>query len=117
MIEITLDVTKINKAKIVERKYKDKESVEHIAKEYKMKIVPLKEKKFITKGDGWEMFKTHFVVEGKDNKEEVDNFIGNGFEFVREEKRDVSKLEPEDTVRDGEEPNFEEDINPDDIPF
>lgn len=104
-IEITLDITKINKDKITERKYKDKEGVEHTAKEYKMKIVPLKEKKFITKGEGWEMFKTHFVVEKKDNKEEEDNFIGNGFEFRREEKAEIPQ------------PEVEDDINPDSIPF
>lgn len=117
-IEITLEVLKINKDKITSRTYTNNEGVEVTVKEYKAKVIPLKERKFVTKGNGWEMFKTHFVVEAKTNKEDPDNFIGSGFEFVREEPREVSKLEAEDVPRDNEMPNFEEDvINPDDIPF
>lgn len=103
-VEITLDVSKINKEKIRERTYKDKEGKEVTAKEYKISLVGLKEKKFVTKGDGWEMYKTHFVVEKKDNKDEPDNFIGSGFVF-----------EKNNAVREAHE--GAEDINPDDIPF
>lgn len=113
-INITLNVNKITKEKIQPRKYTDKDGVEHTNQELKIKLVPLKEKKFITGRDNWKMFKTHFVVEEKLNKEEKDVFIGDGFTFEKvgdggtEQKPDNSPQMPEYP---------EEDINPEDIPF
>lgn len=110
-IEITIDVSKINKAKIKERKFTNKDGQEVTVKEYKMKVVPLKAEKFIKKGttsEGkeWTLLKTHFVTESKDNKEEADNFLGDGVEFRYSEDTEVEV----ETVSS-------DDINPEDIPF
>lgn len=107
-VEITLNVSKINKDKIISRSYTNNEGTEVTVKEYKVKLVPLKERKFVTKGDGWEMFKTHFVVESKSKKEDPDNFVGEGFEFEKVEQKNNAHREPEEGA---------ETISPDDIPF
>jgi hypothetical protein len=50
-----------------------------------MEAVPLNEKKFVTEGDTWVMYKTHFIVEGqtKEEKQQKINgkYIGSGFQF------------------------------------
>lgn len=99
-LNIRLNVSKINKDKIFEKKYKDKDGNDVVEKLYNMDVIPLKERKMISQGDGWTMYKTHFVVE-KQTKEEKDaqkqsNFIGEGFEFesnravVDEDGRDLT---------------------------
>jgi hypothetical protein len=115
-INITLNVNKITKEKIQPRKYTDKDGVEHTNKELKVKLVPLKEKKFITAKDDWTMYKTHFVVEEKLNKideQEKDVFIGDGFTFEKE--TEITPSQVENKMAGVEYP--EEDINPEDIPF
>lgn len=107
-INITLNVNKITKEKIQPRKYTDKDGVEHTNQELKIKLVPLKEKKFITGRDNWKMFKTHFVVEEKANKDDKDVFLGDGFMF--EKVDEVEKPQKDDNYP-------EENINPEDIPF
>lgn len=86
-ISVTLDLTKIDKSKITERKYTDKAGVEHTAKEYKIDVVPLKAEKFVTEGSWGKMFKTHFVAQAqtKEEREARANsvFVGDGFRFER----------------------------------
>lgn len=86
-ISLTIDVSKINKSKIVDRKYTDKAGVEHVAKEYKIDVVPLKAEKFVTEGSWGRMFKTHFVVQAQSKEErerKADSvFIGDGFRFEK----------------------------------
>lgn len=109
-MDITLNLSKISKDRITERTYKDKDGVEQTVKELKIRVVPLKEKKFITKGDTWEMYKTHFVVEKKNSKEEPDVFIGDGFTF--------ETINQEVNTKPQSAPDYPtEDINVDDIPF
>lgn len=79
-IEITLNLSNIDKNRIKERTYENKEGIPVTVKEYKITVVPTKEKKFITKGDGWQLLKTHFVVE-KRGKDEPKNYVGEGFTF------------------------------------
>lgn len=86
-ISLTIDVSKIDKSKIVERKYTDKAGVEHVAKEYKIDVVPLKAEKFVTEGSWGRMFKTHFAVQAQ-SKEERERkagsvFVGDGFRFEK----------------------------------
>ncbi len=85
-ILITLDLSKINKSKITPRTFTNKDGQEITAKDYKMEVIPLKESKVVKQGDGWNLVKTHFIVEGQ-TKEERDNkkesvFIGDGLQFV-----------------------------------
>lgn len=107
-LSITIDVSKINKNKITERKFTNSQGEEITVKEYRMDILPLKEEKTIKTGDGWEMVKSHFVVESP-SKEEKDQkiktpFLGDGIEF--------RLTQPVEQVVDNT-----EDINPDDVPF
>jgi hypothetical protein len=109
-IHLTLEVNKINKAKIIDRTFTNQAGEEVTVKEYKCEVVPLKEKKFVTKGDNWEMFKTHFVVEKKDNKDEPDIFVGNGYTFENTNEEPKKDTKTSETL----EGNV---IDTDDIPF
>jgi hypothetical protein len=85
-IDITVDVNKLTRSRIHERKYTNKDGKEVTVKEIKLTVVPLNDKKFITKGDGWELYKTHFVAETA-TKEERENkaktaIVGDGIQFI-----------------------------------
>jgi hypothetical protein len=83
-LTITLDVSKINKSRIVERKFNGKEG-EVTKKEYKLDIIPLKTESFIKEGPGWKMIKTHFVAETVSKEEKArgvkGNIVGDGIVF------------------------------------
>ena len=84
-ISINIDLGKIDKNRIINRTYKNKEGEEVTVKEYKMDIVPLKEKKVIKEGGGWTLVKSHFVAdsptkEERENKTKT-NFLGEGIMF------------------------------------
>ena len=109
-ITITVNTHLIDKKKLIERDYTNKEGKEVLVKELKLDIIPLKEKKIIKMGDTWEMWKVGFVKqsstkEEKENKTELP-IIGDAIRFENK----VSQ------------PNFDKDskgqeINPEDIPF
>jgi hypothetical protein len=61
-LSITIDVSKIDKKTITERRWMNKDGHEVISKDLKLDIVPVKEPKKIKEGDTWEMWKTHFVA-------------------------------------------------------
>ena len=84
-IHLTLEVNKFNKDKIVDREYTTKAGDVVTNKEYQVEVIELKEKKFVTQGDNWKLFKTHFVVEKKDNIDAPDVYVGNGFQFERDD--------------------------------
>ena len=109
-IQITIDVTKISKSKIVERRYTNRENKEVVVKEYKTELVEMKEPKTIKEGDGWTLKKTHFLVEAQTKEEKASKaksvYVGEGFTFFNTEK----SATVEDT-------GASEDINPEDIPF
>lgn len=90
-ISAELDLTKLDKTKIVEKKYKDKDGKEITQKIYKFDVVPLKEPKFVTEGEGWKMLKTHFLADPQTKEEreqkKSSNYIGSGFTFERGEKQ------------------------------
>jgi len=110
-ILITVDVTKIDKSKIVERRFTNKLGHEVTVKDLKMEVVELKEPKLITQGGDWQLWKTHFVAleQTKQQKEakEKSVIIGEGASFLKPSSK---VKEPEDDVP-------MEDINPSDIPF
>lgn len=115
-ILIKIDVTKINKDKIKERRYM-KDGVEVIAKEYEFECVPRKEPKFIkrgtaTNGEEWQLLKTSFIVEKKDNKDEPDVFLGDGLEFQKIHANSANI--PTETI---EEVEYPKDDSSDLIPF
>lgn len=84
-INLTLNLSKLDKSKIIDNVYKDKDGNEVKEKLYKMEVVDLKLPKFVTEGATWKMLKTHFAVDPQ-TKEEREakkpaNFIGEGFTF------------------------------------
>ena len=85
-ISITLDVSKINKAKIETRSYVNREGVPVVVKEYKLDLVPLKQAKIIKSGNDWDLKKTHFAVEAQTKEERAAKkesvFVGEGLQFV-----------------------------------
>lgn len=85
-INITLNLTKINKSKITDRTYKDKDGNDVTEKNYKIEVIELKNPKFVAQGDTWVMNKTHFVVEAQTKEERNSNveanYVGEGFEFT-----------------------------------
>jgi hypothetical protein len=120
-LNITLDVSKINKDKIVTRTYLNKDGVEVTEKNYKMEAVPLNEKKMVTEGDTWIMYKTHFIVEGQSKEEKQQKvkgtYIGSGFQF--EEKGGTNTEQENAQIRALKEKEFASYNKPksEDIPF
>ena len=102
-MKITIDLSKINKSKIVERKYTNKEGQELTAKEYSLDLVPLKAPKFIkegnTNGKAWTMTKTHFLAEtvSKDEKAQgvKGNIVGDGINFSEKPDYQNGEVDPD----------------------
>lgn len=117
-ISVTLDLSKINKDRIVSRTFTNKEGVEVTVKEYKIDVIPLREPKFIKQGEGWNLLKTHFVVEGQTKEERQAKtksiYIGEGMQFVDTSTQEVNYPEP--TVQAEKRLNSDG-TSPDDIPF
>ena len=96
-ITVTVDLTKIDKTRIVERKYTNAAGVEITAKEYKMDVVEVKPENFktIASGDTWTLVKKFFVADSPTKEERAaqtkTNFIGDGVVFV--------DLQPQDTAQ------------------
>ncbi len=109
-ISITIDLNKVSKSKIKDRKWKSQTGQEIVAKEIKLDVVPLKEKKLIKEGDTWIMYKTHFVSEEQTpeerNRNEKSKIIGDGITFEYKDKKEVEDIEYPS-----------EEVNPEDIPF
>ena len=68
-IMITLDLTKLDKSKIVERTYKNKDGEEVKQKLYKFDVVELNQQKVVASGATWKMLKTHFCAEPQTKEE------------------------------------------------
>lgn len=102
---LKVDLTKLDKSKIKERKYTDKNGAEQVAKEYTMELIELKAPKFVTQGKDWEMVKTHFLVDPQSKEEreakKPSNFLGDGVVFNK--KTDFSDIADDISVGvDGE---------------
>lgn len=114
-INIKIDVSKIDKSKIIDREYTNKEGQKVIQKQYAMDVVALKEPKIVSEGVDWVMSKTHIVVEGQ-TKEEKQNkikskIIGDGFAFSKKEVKNDLDIFDEPIDYPSEDNNLE------DIPF
>ena len=97
-ITITVNADQV-KSHIVEREYTNKEGEVKKVREFKLDVVPLKAEKFVTQGEGWKLFKTHFVAipQTKEQREAKEDtvFVGDGVAFRREEERVEAQLENE----------------------
>lgn len=98
-IRINIDVSKIDKTKIRERKYTNKEGVEVTVKELIFDIVPLRQPKVLKDDDRSKMIKTHFVAEIQ-TKEERDNgqpsnILGDGIVFETKNQSNEPKVNSE----------------------
>ena len=104
-IKISIDVTKVPKDKIVERRFTNSAGHEVVARELKAEVVALKpeSQKVIKSGDTWELVKTHFVAleQTKEEKAAKKNsaIIGAGVVFR-------NKVPVVVTQTDNEEPPF-----------
>ena len=97
-INVTLDVSKINKDKIVERKYKNKNGEDVVEKNYKIEVVPVKEKKVVTSGPNWVLVKTHYVAEVQTKEEKANKvkmrYVGNGYKFESKQVDIMGQADP-----------------------
>lgn len=111
-INVSIDLTKIDRTRITERRYTNMQGHEVIEKNYSFDIVPVKEPKVIKEGPTWSMMKTHFVAEAQTKEEraakKATKYMGSGFTFVDKVQEDVEELLDEET---GEE------IDPNSVPF
>ncbi len=105
-ITIKLDVSKIDKSKIIARKFTTKDGKEVTVNEITLDIVPLKETKLLKDGDTYQLWKTHFVAIPQTKEERANKvksaILGDGVIFKDKQ------------VPQGE---LSADINPDEIPF
>ena len=112
-VSITLDVSKFDKSKIVDRKFKTQAGVEVTQKEYKIELIPRKEVKTVKETDTYKLDNTHFVVQQQTKEERAARapavYVGQGFTFINKE----STTSNQDSGV--EYPN--DDINAEDIPF
>lgn len=92
-ILLTIDLSKIEKARIVERRYMDKTNNEVIEKNYEFEIVPMKVPKVIKDSPTWQIVKTHFVAEGQTKEEraakKATKFMGSGRMFRSGDKEPI----------------------------
>jgi len=100
---LSIDVSKIQKERLRQNSFttKDGEVTQTLCD---IVGIPLKERKLIKEGDGWNMYKVGFAVE-KGKKEEATNILGDIMEF------ESTKPLPEKIEYPTEE------ISPEDIPF
>lgn len=91
-VSITIDLAKIDKARINSREFVTGSGETVVAKDYKIDLVPLKEPKVIKEGSTWRMVKKYFVCDAptKEEREAKKNtaIIGDGIVF--EDLRDVA---------------------------
>ena len=109
-----IDVAKINKSKITDRKFTNKEGVEKVAKEYGMEIVILDTPTLIKEYDESKFMKIGFVAEGLTKEERTAKvkrtILGDVCEFV-------SKVPNEEPLPDPVKSEDTGDISPDEIPW
>ena len=102
-INLTIDVSKIDKTKIIQRKYTKKDGTGVTTQDLKLDIIPKREPRLVKSGDTWEMWETHFVAEAqtKDEREQKvkSNIIGSGTMFKTKVQEGVD-TEPVDTPSD-----------------
>lgn len=100
-ISLEINLSALDKSKIIEKTYKNKDGVSVTEKIYKADLVELNEKKFVAEGKDWIMKKTHFLADAQSKEEREakakSNFIGSGFVFERKDQQEESQEQPEES--------------------
>lgn len=82
---ITVNTHLIDKTKLVDRDYTNKEGKEVMVKELKLDVIPLKEIRVIKAGEGWKMLKVGFVTQSPSKEEKAEKkqmpIIGDAIRF------------------------------------
>lgn len=101
-INLTINLSALDKSKIIERKYKNKEGQEVVVKEYKAELVELLKPQFVTEGETWVMNKTHFLCDPQTKQEREmktkANFVGDGFQFTNKEPKSAEEIKLDDMI-------------------
>lgn len=84
-IQISIDVDKMEKSRIITRTYKNKEGVEVKQRLMKFDVIDLKEPKVVASGSGWKLIKTCFITNTPSDDEKKAKtkmtIIGDGVKF------------------------------------
>lgn len=103
-ISITIDLLKIDKSRINEKPYIDKNGHEVPQKLYYLDIVPTKETKVVAEGDTWQRVKAFFVADSQTKEERAQKaqtkYLGSGFVFEDKVKADMDDKAGEDITAD-----------------
>lgn len=107
-VTITIDLLKIDKSRIQERAYANKDGVQVTEKNYKLDIVPSREPRTIKEGDTWKLVKTHFVAESPTQEERINKtktkIVGDGITMMDKEAAELDRVPEEDEIIAGEIP-------------
>ena len=107
-LSITIDVSKIDKNKIISRTFQNKAGETITVKELKLDIVPLKETKLLKDGDTYQLYKTHFVAfpQTKEEREAKTPsvFLGEATMFTNKSKKE-DEIQMEKTIDDEQPPS------------
>lgn len=120
-IQLTLDLARIDKTRIKNRTYTNKDGQEVTVKEYVIEAVEMIQPKTIKEGDTWILQQTHFVTDAPTKEERQAkakmNTIGKGTGFLNKTDESSQEIKASITRKLKGEEYPEEDINPEDIPF
>lgn len=120
-IQITLDLTRIDKTRINNRTYTNKDGQEVTVKEYVLDVVELIQPKTIKEGDTWILQQTHFVTDSATKEERAAqkkmNTIGKGTGFLNKTDESSQQIKASITRKLKGEEYPEEEISPEEIPF
>lgn len=100
---LKLDVTQFNKEKIEPREFTNQNGETVTKKEYPVEVILTDDSKTLKEGDGWNLIKSGFAVEGA-TKEERENktktpYVSDVLEFVDTKQENVQQ-EAEDPDQD-----------------
>jgi len=90
-IILKLDVSKIDKTKIITQTFTTKDGETITKKILDLELVPLKETRLIKDGDTYQLYKTHFIAETQTKEEKANKIkskiIGDGLMFKNKEEQ------------------------------
>ena len=115
---LTLNVNKIDKRKITQRSYTDKEGTEVEVRELKLELIPLRDEKKIHETEKSTLYKVGFVTYPStklgDNTWSKEEIIGDVVEWRDKGQEALGRIVDESR----EAPEYSDsDVNLDDIPF
>jgi hypothetical protein len=126
-LSLRIDTKKLDKNRIVERTFTNRGGEPVTTKDLKVDVIPLKEKKVITTGDGWKLLKVGFVTETPTQEErkakENMPIVGEAIQFeANTPESTLSDEERQAIIKTKEAYGFNKEeerggISPDEIPF